>query len=112
MSAAADPPGRQRLRTFAAFYPFYASQHRRLGTRLLHVLGTSAVLLDVGLALALRRPRLLLLAPLLGYGPAWLSHLLCERNRPATFRYPLWSLAADFKMFLGIITGKERLAPE
>jgi hypothetical protein len=99
-----------RFKTFKEFYPFYLSQHRQLGTRLLHVLGTSLVLLNVGWALRARRARLLLLAPLLGYGPAWLSHMLCERNRPATFQYPLWSLMADFKMFAEILTRKEPLS--
>ncbi|GLC38667.1 hypothetical protein PLESTB_000458100 [Pleodorina starrii] len=99
-----------RYRSFQEFYPFYLSQHRRLGTRLLHVLGTSLVLASVGWALAARRQSLLLVAPLLGYGPAWLSHALCERNRPATLQYPLWSLMADFRMFAGILTGRERLS--
>ncbi|GLI69203.1 hypothetical protein VaNZ11_013775 [Volvox africanus] len=98
-----------RYTTFKEFYRFYLTQHRHFGTRLLHMFGTSLVLINVGWALASRQPRLLLLTPLLGYGPAWLSHLLCERNRPATFQYPLWSLAADLKMFADILTGTERL---
>lgn len=99
-----------RYSTFAEFYPYYASQHRALGTRLLHVAGTAAVLAHTAWALASRQPRLLLLAPLLGYGPAWLGHALVERNRPATFTYPLWSLMADFKMFFAIVTGREPLS--
>lgn len=98
-----------RYKSFAEFYPFYLTQHRHFGTRLLHVVGTSLVLLNISWALATRQPRWLLLSPLLGYGPAWLSHLLCERNRPATFQNPLWSLMADFKMFVDILICRETL---
>ncbi|EFJ40561.1 hypothetical protein VOLCADRAFT_99673 [Volvox carteri f. nagariensis] len=117
MYCLAPPPGSsvlprkmRRYNTFEEFYPFYLTQHRRLGTRVLHIFGTSLVLLNAGWALVARQPRLLLLAPVLGYGPAWLSHMLCECNRPATFQYPLWSLMADFKMFVDILRGRERLS--
>jgi hypothetical protein len=87
-----------RIESFRAFWPFYLGQHSRRGTRLLHYLGTSAALLLVAAAPLLHRPKLALIALLAGYAPAWLAHLLIEKNRPATFRYPLWSLLADFKM--------------
>lgn len=64
----------------------------------MHYLGTSAALLLVAAAPLLHRSRLAVLALAVGYAPAWLAHLLIEKNRPATFRYPLWSLLADFKM--------------
>ncbi|KAG2487878.1 hypothetical protein HYH03_013460 [Edaphochlamys debaryana] len=96
----------KRYKTFAEFYPFYLSQHREKGTRALHVLGTGLVLGNALAAALLLRPRLLLLCPVLGYGPAWASHALLERNKPATFTYPFYSLLADFKMFFEIITGR------
>jgi hypothetical protein len=87
-----------RIVSFDAFYPFYLGQHSRRGCRILHYLGTSSALaLAIGAA-SLGRPRLLLVALVVGYLPAWLAHLIIEKNRPATFRYPLWSLLADFKM--------------
>ncbi len=88
-----------RIDSFRAFWPFYLSQHRRWGCRLMHYFGTSAALLLVTAAPLLHRPELALVAVVAGYAPAWLAHMLIEKNRPATFRYPLWSLLADFKMF-------------
>ena len=94
--AAAETAG--RIDSFRAFWPFYLGQHSRWGTRLLHYLGTSAALLLVGVAPLVHRPKLALIALVAGYAPAWIAHFFVEKNRPATFRYPLWSLLADFKM--------------
>jgi hypothetical protein len=87
-----------RIDTFRDFWPFYLGQHGRWGTRLLHYCGTSAALLLVAAAPLVHRPKLALIAFVAGYGPAWFAHFFIEKNRPATFRYPLWSLLADFKM--------------
>jgi hypothetical protein len=95
-AAAAEVGG--RIESFRDFWPFYLGQHGRWGTRLLHYLGTSAALLLVAAAPLVHRPKLALFALLVGYAPAWVAHFLIEKNRPATFRYPLWSLLADFKM--------------
>ena len=87
------------MNSYREFWPFYVSQHRKPGTRALHFLGTSAVLLCVVAALATRTWWLLLLAPVAGYGPAWAAHFFVERNKPATFTHPLWSLIGDFHMY-------------
>jgi hypothetical protein len=87
-----------RHRRFRDFWPHYLREHRRPATRRLHYAGTALVVLIAAAAVASRDWRLLVGVPLAGYGFAWFSHMVVERNRPATFTYPLWSLAADFRM--------------
>jgi hypothetical protein len=98
------------ITSFRDFWPHYLREHARPATRALHYAGTTLV---VGLAFyALVTGSWLLLAalPVAGYGFAWVAHFAVERNRPATFTYPLWSLAGDFRMWWMWLTG--RLGPE
>lgn len=97
----------RRLKTFKEFYPFYSSQHKALGTRTLHVIGTSLFVANCVFCVFARRPRQLLAGPVVAYGLAWVGHFCVERNRPATFSYPLWSLIGDFKMWWAILSGRE-----
>ncbi|MDP2344590.1 MAG: DUF962 domain-containing protein [Deltaproteobacteria bacterium] len=97
---------KKRIPTFAAFWPFYLSQHAVPLCRHLHFVGTVAILSNAVYAAVTMQPLFLLLTPLLGYGPAWFAHFIIEKNRPATFTYPVWSLLGDFKMFGGMLTGK------
>lgn len=90
-------------RSFEEFYPFYLSEHSRSGTRRLHFTGTLLVLFTLGYAVATQRWGFLALVPLCGYGLAWVGHFAVERNRPATFQHPLYSLAGDFRMFADMI---------
>ncbi|HET9752287.1 MAG TPA: DUF962 domain-containing protein [Myxococcales bacterium] len=98
------------MRTFAEFWPFYLREHAQPATRALHFAGTTLSLLLILCALALRRPWLLLGAAVCGYAFAWVGHFFVEHNKPATFKYPLWSLAADWKMWALALRG--RLEPE
>jgi hypothetical protein len=95
------------LQSYEAFWPFYVSQHLDPTNRKLHALGTSLVLACLGLAAA-DSPRWLLLAPVAGYGFAWIGHFVFEKNRPATFTYPLWSLRGDFRMYRLMLLGRMR----
>jgi hypothetical protein len=85
------------------------SEHLNVICRGLHVLGATAVIACVASAL-MDSPLWLLVAPLAGYGPSWIGHLVFEKNRPATWRNPIWSLRGDFEMFALIVTG--RMGPE
>lgn len=100
-----------RLRTYEEFWPFYVSQHMNPTCRTLHFVGTSLVYMVLVLAV-LRSPLWLLAAPLIGYGFAWVGHFVFEKNRPATFTYPLWSLRGDFRMHRLMLLGKMKPAIE
>ena len=99
-----------RIGSFAEFWPYYLREHRQPGTRVLHLVGTTLSLLLLFGGLLRGRPALLLGALIVGYGFAWVGHFAVEHNRPATFRYPLWSFAADWKMWALALSG--RLTPE
>ena len=99
-----------RYKSFDDFWPFYLREHARPATRALHYAGTGLVVLLAVLAVATGNWWLLLAMPVAGYAFAWASHAAVERNRPATFTYPAWSLRADFKMWWLWLTG--RLGPE
>ena len=99
-----------RLASYGEFWPFYLNEHRKPLTRRLHYVGTALGLALLALAIATQAWWLLLAALISGYAFAWLSHAFVERNRPATFTYPFWSLISDFRMFFLWLSG--RLGPE
>lgn len=96
-----------RMTSFAEFWPFYCSEHRRPLTRGLHLVGSLlGPILAAILCVRFRTLRYLWVYPIVAYGFAWFSHFVIERNRPATFRHPLWSFAADYVMVWKILTGR------
>jgi hypothetical protein len=93
-------------KTFKEFYPYYLKEHSDKTNRTLHFIGTGLVIITLISALFLKKYNLLFILPVLGYGFAWFGHFKFEKNKPATFTYPLWSLASDFLMFYHFITGQ------
>ena len=89
----------RRAKTYDEFWPVYLAEHRKPGTRRLHLLGTGLALFLLAAAALLREWRLVPIAVFAGYGFAWLGHAFIERNRPATFTHPFWSLISDLRMF-------------
>ncbi|MFZ5749178.1 MAG: Mpo1-like protein [Pseudomonadota bacterium] len=86
------------------FWPYYLREHARRETRVLHYVGTALTFVALVAAIAWSAWWALAI-PLAGYGFAWAAHFGVERNRPATFTYPLWSLVSDYRMFLLAMTG-------
>ena len=101
-------PAGARFQSFEAFYPYYIREHSIRTCRRIHVVGSGLVLAALALAVVTLNPWWLLAMPVIGYGFAWVGHFFFEKNRPATFRYPLWSLMGDWRMFFETVTGKRR----
>ena len=93
---------------YADFWPYYLREHGKTATRSLHYIGTALTFAFAGIAIW-RGSWWWLAVPLAGYGFAWVAHFAVERNRPATFTYPFWSLASDYRMFFLWLGG--RLGP-
>lgn len=94
------------FKKFDDFYPFYLSQHQNQICRVLHFVGTSLVILYFFIFLITFHIFWLLLMPVAGYGFAWIGHAFFEKNKPATFKYPLYSLMGDFVMYKDMLMGK------
>jgi hypothetical protein len=100
-----------RFKTLKEFYPFYLSEHMNPTSRKLHFTGTALLFVILGVAMYLGRFSLLWLIPFVGYGFAWVGHFFFEKNKPATFQYPFYSLASDFILFFELLTGKQKFNP-
>jgi hypothetical protein len=98
------PP--DEFKSFAEFWTFYVAEHSRPGTRALHAVGTITSTALLVALLINGKWWWLPLAFVIGYGAAWIGHFFVEHNRPATFRHPLWSFLADYKMVALILTGR------
>ena len=90
------------------FYPYYLTEHQHATCRTLHFVGTFLLFVLLGVSLFLANYSLLWFLPVIGYGFAWAGHFFFEKNKPATFQYPFYSLASDFIMFWHLLTGKEK----
>lgn len=96
----------QKYTSFEQFWPFYLEQHSKPLTRRIHVAGTLLLVPLIWFGIV-ENWRFLILLPVVGYGFAWFSHAFVEHNKPATFKYPLWSLRADFRMCYRMLLFKE-----
>lgn len=98
----------QAFRNFEEFYPYYLEEHSDITCRRLHFIGSLLVLVVAGWAIASGSLIWLLAVPVIGYGFAWVGHFKFEKNRPATFKYPLYSLMGDWVMFRDMLIGRIR----
>lgn len=96
----------QSFSSFKEFYPFYLDEHKHPINKLLHVIGSASVLALIGWAITKQDYILLYWLPVIGYGFAWIGHFFFEKNKPATFKYPLYSFIGDWVMFKDVLTGR------
>ena len=96
----------QEMKSFEEFWPFYVAEHSKPATRALHFAGTMSAFACAATLALKGKWKWLPIALLPGYTAAWVGHFLVEKNRPATFKYPLWSFLADQKMFGLMLAGK------
>ncbi|MDJ0921018.1 MAG: DUF962 domain-containing protein [Henriciella sp.] len=103
--AQAEPGSNRAFSTFDEFYPYYLTEHAHPLCRALHFTGTGLtfVVLAAGILI---NPLWLIAMPVIGYFFAWIGHFFIEKNKPATFTYPLWSLRGDYKMFFSWLFGR------
>jgi hypothetical protein len=97
---------RQRITSFAEFWPFYVREHSLAATRTFHFIGTSLAFIAIILTATTTQWWYLLAGLVVSYGFAWFSHFFIEKNRPATFTYPLYSLRADLRMYGLMLRGR------
>ncbi len=99
----------RRFASFREFYPFYLSEHSDRNCRRMHFVGLSLALAFSVAAIATRNAAWLLVSLLCGYGFAWIGHFAFEKNKPASFKQPLYSFIGDWVMYLQTWAGKIRL---
>lgn len=96
----------RKYNTFSSFYPYYLTEHRNPTSRTLHFIGTALIILCLMIGFISGETFWFVIIPLCGYGFAWVGHFFFEKNKPATFQYPFYSLASDFVMFWHILSGQ------
>ena len=99
----------ERYKSFRDFYPYYISEHDHKYTKLMHFIGTSISIYFLIKFVLSFNFLFILYALLAGYGFAWVGHFFIEKNKPATFKYPFYSLKGDYKMYLEILQGKHKI---
>ncbi len=98
----------KRYTSLKEFYPYYLEEHQNPTCRILHFIGTGLLFLLLAIGIISGNYYWLIAIPFVGYGFAWVGHFFFEKNKPATFQYPLFSLTSDFIMFFELLTGKEK----
>jgi hypothetical protein len=98
----------KEYKTFAEFYPYYLNEHRRVGTRITHFIGTTLFFVLTIIGCVKENGFFLLGGVVAAYFFAWVGHFFIEKNKPATFKYPWMSLRGDFKLYFEILLGKQK----
>lgn len=99
-----------RIKTYKEFYQFYLTEHSKPLTKVFHFVGILLVFAVIFYVIGSGKERFLWYCPIFGFGLAWFSHAVFEKNVPATFKYPIWSIFSDFKMFFELLIGKQKFS--
>jgi hypothetical protein len=99
---------KKRYQSLKEFYPYYLEEHQNSVCRILHFVGTGLLFVLFAIGILTGNYFFFIAIPFVGYGFAWIGHFFFEKNKPATFQYPLYSLSSDFIMFFDLLTGKEK----
>ena len=99
----------KKFKSFKEFYPFYLSEHKKKLTKIFHAIGSVIVIFIILFSIYNSNYKYLYFTPIAGYGFAWISHFCIEKNKPATFKHPLYSFIGDWVMLKDIVTGKIKL---
>ena len=100
---------KKEFNSFEEFYPYYIDEHKNKYNKLLHFIGTWCFIFFIIALLITGEPLYFLYAFLSGYACAWTGHFFIEKNNPATFYFPVYSLFGDWKMFAEILQGKHKI---
>ena len=98
-----------KFTSFKKFYPYYLSEHTLKINKILHMVGSILVLMSLFILIFYKQYSYIFLTPLIGYTFAWIGHFIFEKNKPATFKYPLYSFIGDWVMLKDILTKKIKL---
>lgn len=93
------------IKNYSAFYRFYLTEHRNIMSRRLHAVGSSVGIYFFAQAIRQRKPKYFVYGLVSGYACAWVGHFIFEKNKPASFKQPLYSFISDWRMLLDIIRG-------
>jgi hypothetical protein len=102
----------KEYKSLKEFYPYYLEEHLNPTCRKLHFIGTGLLFFILGYSLITGEYRWLIAIPFVGYGFAWIGHFFFEKNKPATFKYPLYSLISDFKLFFDLLFRRQPFSPQ
>ena len=98
-----------KFTSFKDFYPYYLSEHKLKINKILHAIGSLTGLFFLFYVLYIEEYKLIPVSFLFGYSFAWIGHFFFEKNKPATFKYPIYSFMGDWVMLKDIILGKVKL---
>lgn len=94
------------IKNYNEFYHYYLTEHRNIQSRRLHALGSGLGLYFISKAIKKRKPKYLLYSLVSGYSCAWIGHFVFEKNKPATFKQPIYSFISDWRMLSDISRGR------